>query len=217
MTAKPKTTRSRSKAASQRTQRSGPPKAPDRPELPSGVSLDHITDDLRPLAVPIEAVTPDPRNARTHPDRNLEALAYSFREYKQRKPIVVNRRTGHIEAGNGTYQVCRSLGYQAVAAVYVDDDPAAATGYAIADNRTAELADWDDVTLAHLLDELDDFTVSDLGFDKREQEKLDELIREATATGPEPSQPDETPSDTIRTEHQCPACGHRWSSKWRDS
>ena len=129
--------------------------------LSEGPDLSHLAEDLRPLARPIVGLGFDPRNARQHPDRNLEAVADSLRRFGQRKPIVVNRRGMVVEAGNGTLQAARILlergdtrwGY--LAQVLVDDDPETATGYGLADNRTAELAEWDQQVLADLLRELE--------------------------------------------------------------
>ena len=100
--------------------------------------------------VGIDEVKPDDHNARIHSERNLEAIKASLRVYGQRKPIVVNKRTGTIEAGNGLWQAAKDLGWEKIAVVYVDDDPATATGYAIMDNRSAELAEWDYPSLADL-------------------------------------------------------------------
>ncbi len=116
--------------------------------------LSHIAEQLRPLAVPCSDLIPDPANARRHPEPNLAALKGSLRVYGQRKPVVVNRRTGAIEAGNGTLQAALELGWSHLAAVYVDDDPMTAAGFSIADNRTAELAEWDRQALDKLLSEI---------------------------------------------------------------
>lgn len=116
--------------------------------------LAHIAEPLRGLAVPLEKLTLDPANARTHPEKNLEALAASLHAYGHRKPVVVNRRTGFLETGNGTLLAARMLGWTHLAAIFVDDDPATATGFAIADNRTAELAGWNQERLDELLADL---------------------------------------------------------------
>jgi DNA modification methylase len=116
--------------------------------------LSHIAGPLRPLAVPCAELALDPTNARRHPEPNLEAIKGSLRVYGQRKPIVVNRRTGTIEAGNGTLQAALALGWSHLAVVYVDDDPMTAAGFSIADNRTAELAEWDREALDKLLVEI---------------------------------------------------------------
>jgi DNA modification methylase len=116
--------------------------------------LSHIAEQLRPLAVPCADLILDPANARRHPEPNLEAIKASLRVYGQRKPVVVNRRTGTIEAGNGTLQAALALGWTHLAVVYVDDDPMTAAGFSIADNRTAELAEWDREALDKLLAEI---------------------------------------------------------------
>ena len=113
--------------------------------------LAHIAADLRPLAVPIERVKLDPQNARTHDARNVSAIAASLQRFGQRKPIVVNAAGGLVEAGHGTLLAARRLGWTHVAAVRVKDDPATARGFSIADNRTAELAGWDEALLEELL------------------------------------------------------------------
>jgi DNA modification methylase len=117
-------------------------------------TLSHIAEQLRPLAVPLADLVLDPANARKHPEDNLEAIKGSLVVYGQRKPVVVNKRTGAVEAGNGTVEAARALGWTHVAAVYVDDDSATAAGFAIADNRSAELAKWDQEALDKLLAEL---------------------------------------------------------------
>jgi hypothetical protein len=114
----------------------------------------YIAEQLRPLAVPLEELVPDPKNARKHNDSNLKAIVASLKAFGQVKPIVVNRETKIIEAGNGAFMAAQKLGWSHIAAVYVDHDAAAARGYALADNRTAELAEWDENVLFELLDEV---------------------------------------------------------------
>lgn len=118
------------------------------------MNLDHIAEPLRSLAVPVADLVLDPANARKHDDANLEAIRGSLRAFGQRTPLVVNRRTGIIIKGNGTTTAARSLGWTHLAAVYVDDDQATQTAYAVADNRSAELAAWDDEVLGKLLADL---------------------------------------------------------------
>lgn len=122
--------------------------------------LSHITPDLRPLAVPIDGLEPDPANARTHGTDDLAALSGSLRQYGQRTPLVVNRESSIVLKGNGTLASARQLGWTHLAVVWVEDDPHTAAGYAIADNRTAELAGWDTDRLKELLAELDSETLS---------------------------------------------------------
>lgn len=116
----------------------------------------YIAEDLRPLAVPLGKLKPNPRSPRQHGPENIAAIVASLREFGQRKPIVVNRRGAAIEAGNAVFEAAKQLGWTHLAVVWVADDPTSANGFAIADNRTAELATWDAAVLSSLLDDLGD-------------------------------------------------------------
>ena len=100
------------------------------------------------------AVTLDPLNARAHPTRNLSAIRQSLLQFGQTKPIVLSR-DGIVLAGNGTVLAARELGWDTLAAVRVPLDGEQARAYAIADNRAAELAEWDYEALAGLMKDLD--------------------------------------------------------------
>jgi hypothetical protein len=121
--------------------------------------LSYIIEDLRPLAVPIDDVQPDPENAMGHEDEDIEEIQRSLELYGQRKPIVVNESNKLIEAGNGTWEAAKRAGWTHIAAVFVQDDDRTATGYAIADNRTAQLSGWlYDVLRSRLEDGFEDPT-----------------------------------------------------------
>ncbi len=83
----------------------------------------------------------DPRNARKHGNRNLASIQNSLNDLGQQKPIVV--KEGIIVAGNGTFRAAKALGWEEIAIVEFDGDDAMARQFALADNRTAELAEWD--------------------------------------------------------------------------
>lgn len=172
----------------------------------SAPDLSRIVEGLRPLAVLIGDLQFDPINARTHDETNLQAIRGSLTVYGQRKPVVVNRRTGAVESGNGTLAAALSLGWTYLAAVYVDDDPATATGFAIADNRTAELADWDKDILGKLLADIH------TGCDERLDQMISDLA-EVEKLIPKDSEPDEQEdaeddADEVPAAIQCPHCGH---------
>ena len=128
----------------------------------------HIAEDLRKLAVAVADLNPDPSNARRHGERNLDAIKALLAAFGQRKPLVVQRKGMIVRAGNGTLAAAQALGWDHIAAVVIDEDSAQAVQFAIADNRTAELAEWDDETLATLLDGMDEPTRDMLAFDDKE-------------------------------------------------
>ena len=117
----------------------------------------------------------DPQNARKHDDNNLKAIAGSLKAFGQRKPIVLHRRT--VVAGNGTLIAARSLGWTEIQVVRVPDDWTAdqVKAYALADNRSAELAEWDEKVLGSQLLELTEsgFDISSIGFELPVEDLLD--------------------------------------------
>ena len=119
--------------------------------------------------VPISSLMLDPANARRHPTKNLEALKASLARFGQQKPVVVDAR-GRVIAGNGTLTAARALGWSEIRVVRTALEGAEAAAFGVADNRTAELAEWDDDALERILRELElqRFDVSLLGFDMRD-------------------------------------------------
>ena len=109
----------------------------------------------------------DPANARKHSPRNLKAIRDSLDVFGQQKPIVVDSR-GVVIAGNGTLEAARELGWDEIDVAVTDLDPAHAQAFGIADNRTAELAEWDTDVLAQLLEGMDSDLADILSIDDLE-------------------------------------------------
>lgn len=110
-----------------------------------------IAPALRALIVPVDAVEPHPRNAR---QGDVGAVATSLDTFGQVRPILVQRSTGYIVAGNHVWRAVKSLGWAEIAAVMVDFDDQTALRYLIADNRTQELGTYDQDVLLGVLTEL---------------------------------------------------------------
>jgi DNA modification methylase len=114
---------------------------------------------------------PDPQNARQHDDKNIKAIEGSLAQFGQRKPIVITE-ANVIVAGNGTVTAAKNLGWEKIEAVRVPADWSKdqVKAFALADNRTAELATWQPEVLAAQLIELESagFEIAEFGFDKVE-------------------------------------------------
>ena len=132
-------------------------------------------DKLQPQSVDIDKLTPDYNNARAHDENNLNAIVGSLKMFGQRKPIVIDQ-SGTIVAGNGTVEAAKRLGWKQIQAVSVpaDWDEDKIKAFALADNRTAELAKWNNQVLAEQLLELSEknWKIEDFGF-VQEQPKPD--------------------------------------------
>ncbi len=122
----------------------------------------------------------DPANARQHSDRNLETIQKSLTEFGQRKPIVVWKDT--VIAGNGTLRAALALGWTDIEITRVPDDWSKdqITAYAVADNRTSDLASWDEEVLLDILADLDGYDLlAASGFTDEEIDDLRAFVEEA--------------------------------------
>jgi ParB-like chromosome segregation protein Spo0J len=132
----------------------------------------------------IADLTPDPENARQHDEKNLKAIQGSLKEFGQRKPIVITE-AGTIVAGNGTVEAAKRLGWLEIQAVRVPGDWTAeqTKAFALADNRTAELASWNTEILNAQLQELKegDINLQELGFEIKSLDLPEDLFSESEA------------------------------------
>jgi DNA modification methylase len=135
-------------------------------------------------------LTFDPANVRKHDEKNLAAIKASLNRFGQQKPIVVDA-SGVVRAGNGTLAAAKALGWKEIRIVRSSLAGSEATAYAIADNRTAELAEWDEDALSQTLAALqieDENLAVVTGFDAKE---IDALL------APDEVTEDEFPEQTV--------------------
>ena len=138
----------------------------------------------------------DPANARLHPERNRAAIQASLKRFGQQKPIVITP-AGMVIAGNGTLEAARAIGWTEIDCVVSDLDGIERTAFGIADNRTSELAAWDDTVLTELLDHLkhEGFDLDDAGFTDAE---LDDMLKaEQEPADIEEDEVPEPPADPV--------------------
>lgn len=141
--------------------------------------------DLTVRSIALDELMNDPQNVRKHDKRNLEAISNSLQTFGQRKPIVCARGNNNelvVIAGNGTLEAAKSIGWTHIDVVEVPEewDADKARAFAIADNRTAELATWDDAGLTDALLELDavGYDIKTLGFDPATLDDADDVIQD---------------------------------------
>jgi DNA modification methylase len=122
---------------------------------------------------PIQQVTPYPGNPRINDDA-VDAVAASIREFGFRQPIVVDTE-GVIICGHTRFKAAQKLGLEKVPVhVAKDLSPEQIKAYRIADNKTAELSDWNYDLLPIELAELQglNYDLGLLGFDQGDLAKL---------------------------------------------
>lgn len=115
--------------------------------------LSHINPQLHPFVVPVAHLKLDPANARRHDDVNLAAIRASLRSFGQQKPIIADS-SGVVRVGNGTLTAAIAEGWTLIACIVSNLTGDALRAFAVADNRTAELAVWDLVELTSTMESL---------------------------------------------------------------
>ena len=122
----------------------------------------------------IDSLQLDSDNARIHNERNLAVIQESLKANGQYQPIVVQKSTRRVIAGNGRLAAMRAMGWQRCFVHLVDVDDAGARAISIVDNRSAELALWDAEKLHEVLGRMDDdgIDVDSLGFSDEDREKM---------------------------------------------
>ena len=161
---------------------------------------------MKPRSIKIDDLSIDPANARKHSQKNLDAIVASLRRFGQQKPIVIDK-SNIVRAGNGTLEAARQLGWETILAVQTSLTGSEATAYAIADNRTAELAEWDDDILKATLESLADEDAALLESCGYTEAELDALVGqvEKDAEPPESSS-SEVDTDSFEMQCKCPRC-----------
>jgi site-specific DNA-methyltransferase (adenine-specific) len=104
--------------------------------------------------VRLDSLTPDPKNARSH-EQGIPELVESLTAFGQQKNLVVWHDT--VIAGNGLLEAARQLGWTKIAISRTPDEWSyeQAQAFALADNKTAELSEWDTSTLTEIRFDLD--------------------------------------------------------------
>jgi ParB family chromosome partitioning protein len=103
--------------------------------------------------IKVADLSADPANARKHDEKNIDSIIASLRRFGQQKPIVIDA-SKVVRAGSGTLEAAKRIGWETIECVETNLKGSDAIAYAIADNRTAELAEWDDDVLAAQLNGL---------------------------------------------------------------
>lgn len=130
--------------------------------------------DLSPLAAgaaarllevvyrPLASLTPDPRNARTHPKRQIEQIIASIRSFGFTNPILADEH-GKLIAGHGRLRAAREMGLPEVPVIELAGlTEAQKKALRLADNKIALNAGWD-VEILKL--ELADLSLPDMEID----------------------------------------------------
>lgn len=120
------------------------------------------TRSLTVVYRPIGDLRPDPRNARTHPKRQIEQLCASLREFGFTNPVLIDEQSVLI-AGHGRLRAAREIGLADVPTIELAGlSEARKKALRLADNKIALNAGWDTELLKL---EIEDIGTLDVDFD----------------------------------------------------
>jgi ParB family chromosome partitioning protein len=159
-------------------------------------------------------LTPDPQNARKHNPRNIGQVQASLQKYGAARSIVIDENN-QIIAGHGVVEAAALAGIERVQVVDGDGETIIAVRRSglskqqkqelgIADNRGAELAEWDADVLTALAGEID---LSQFW----KPEELVEVLNQVPNF--EPVGIDEQGRLDQKKPVTCPECGHEFVPK----
>jgi hypothetical protein len=163
--------------------------------------------------VPVGSLTEYPGNPRVG---DINSLAESLTVNGQYRPIIVNRQTTEILAGNHTWKAAKQLGWDTIKVIYVDNvTEEQAKRIVLADNRQSDLASYDEGALAELLKGLPDLVGT--GYSSEYLKDLLTEVGEDSFFSPSASSDREAPDEfgafdeEAATDYCCPKCGYEWS------
>lgn len=149
---------------------------------PSGPS----SDQRRKLCMEMRSIAelkPNPRNARTHPKKQIKQIALSIKRFGFTSPVLI--ADGLILAGHGRIEAAKLLHLKSVPVVDLSDlNSDEQRAYMLADNKLALNAGWDSEILAVELQALLDvnFDMEPIGFSISE---IDIALDRALDSNPE--------------------------------
>ena len=147
----------------------------------------------------IGTIKPHPKNARTHPAKQIRRLVESFHQFGFTSPLLIDENNV-ILAGHARWQAAKEAGLKIIPVIVLRGlSEGKKRAYVLADNKIAELAGYDRLALATELEELssllaaDDLDLSLTGFEPAE---IDNLLAELADTETDPA--DELPKIAAR-------------------
>jgi hypothetical protein len=149
--------------------------------------------------VDVDSITEHPRNPRRAAQ---EVIDESIEANKFYGACIVQRSTRRILVGHGRRRGAIKKGLRRIPVIFVDVDDATARRILLADNRTADLATYDNrILLGELKIATKEGGLTGTGFMGHDVDRL------TVVPPPEFPQFDET----IKVHHKCPKCGYEWS------
>jgi DNA modification methylase len=129
------------------------------------------------IEMKIGDIIPYEKNPRKNDDA-VKYVAESIKNFGFKVPIVIDKNNV-IVAGHTRYKASKKLGLKEVPCIVADDlTEEQIKAYRLADNKVAELAEWDFDLLGEELSDILDIDMCDFGFDALEDEEEKEVVED---------------------------------------
>lgn len=146
-------------------------------------------------------------------DPAVPAVMESIKKYGFLGPVVAGKDRV-IKAGNTRYKAAKKLGLKQIPVVWAEHlTEKELTAFALADNKTAEIAQWDLSQLSRLVDLAEIKGIP--GFDKKDVDRINALLLQEKGLEPQkpetlepPSNPTVKPGEVWRLGEHFLACGN---------
>ena len=150
----------------------------------------------------INELVPYENNARIN-DKAVDVVANSIKEFGFKQPIIIDKNNV-IVAGHTRTLACKKLGITKVPCIVADDlTEEQIKAFRIADNSSAQVAEWDMDKLMKELDSID-YDMAQFGLAEQLEEITNELLKLETS---ENDYPEQKLKQNETKFHICPNCG----------
>lgn len=127
--------------------------------------------------------------------------------------LVVQKSSGFVLAGNHTLLAARDSGAVKVPILELDVDDETALKILLVDNRSSDLATYDDPMLLGILAALNEHaSLVGTGYEESDLEALNRVVNDPFVPPEEPK----PKTSTIVGKRTCPECGHEWIEGEKD-
>lgn len=158
--------------------------------------------ELKVVEIPTDELVEYENNAKLHPHEQIDQIANSIQEFGFNSPILAwhnDQGEPEIVAGHGRLMAARKLGLEKLPVVFLDHmSEEQRRAYILVDNKLTMNSDFDFEILADELGALDNFDMTEFGFESFDMPNIDDLFVDA---------PEEEDTEKVKTA-KCPECGH---------
>ena len=126
------------------------------------------------VLVDIDKLKPYVKNPRQN-DKAVEKVIESIKKFGFVAPLIVRKSDNMIIAGHTRWKAAKKLGLNKIPVIYVDMTDNDAALYNIADNKLAEIADWDYDLLEEIAEDFN-FDIEDFKLIGWEENELKDIF-----------------------------------------